>query len=288
MADIAFIGLGNMGLVLAKTAAKAGFDTVVWNRTADKAKPLQELGLIVAAGPKEAILTSPVIVVCVYDYEAADEILRQVGCAEALEGRVLVQLTTATPRTAKATHDWALQQGIFYLDGEIIAYPSDIGSDAARILVSGDEKALVTAAPLLRAFAPEIEYLGSDPSKASALNLATLSASLGRIIGTLNGAAICEAANIPLDQFYKNITKDADQDSDALIKSLKKIASGDLETAEATVEVWAGTSDYMTEFAVEAGYSPEISEFMRKLFDKAIKKGFGNHDVGALINILRS
>lgn len=287
MADISFIGLGNMGLALAKAAATAGMDIVVWNRTPDKARPLQDLGVIFAADPAEAILASPVIVVCVYNYDAAHEVLTQEDCASALEGRVLVHLTTATPRTARAMYDWARRRGISYLDGEIIAYPSDIGSDAARILVAGDEKALETSAPTLRAFAPEIEYLGTDPTAASVLNLAILSATLGRTIGTLNAAAICEAANIPLETFYKNIARDAEQDSDALVESLRKIANGGLETAEASVEVWAGISDSMTEFTRDTGYSPEISEFMCGLLDKAIKNGFGNYDVGALVNILR-
>lgn len=287
MADATFIGLGNMGLALATTAAKAGIRTVAWNRTPDKAAPLRELGAVVSADPKDAISASPVVVVCLYDYDAANEVLMQEDCTAALNGRALVQLTTASPRVAKATHDWAQQNNIAYLDGELIAYPSDIGGDTARILVAGDEKGLEAANSVLRALAPEIDYLGADPARASALSLAINSASLGRIIGSINGAAICEAANIPLEKFYKNLASDALQENDALVESLQKIEAGRLEEAEATVEVWAELPDYMAQFAQDTGYSPDVPEFMRKLFDEAIEKGLKDCDIGALINVLR-
>ncbi|MEM6578867.1 MAG: NAD(P)-binding domain-containing protein, partial [Pseudomonadota bacterium] len=105
MADVTFIGLGNMGSALARTAARAGLNTVVWNRTAEKSIAIKGANVTVAASARDAILASPVIVVCVYDYDAADEILRQEACANALQGRVLVQLTTATPRDATATYE---------------------------------------------------------------------------------------------------------------------------------------------------------------------------------------
>ncbi|MEM9498818.1 MAG: NAD(P)-binding domain-containing protein [Pseudomonadota bacterium] len=287
MADVSFVGLGNMGLALARTAALADLDVVVWNRTAAKADPLRPLGVLCAATAAEAVAASPVTVVCVYDYEAANAILMHEDCIAALTGRVLVQLTTATPRAARAMHDWAQQSHIAYLDGELIAYPSDIGGDDARIIVAGDETALRTASPVLDRLAPEIEYLGADPSRAAALNLAICSASLGRIIGTLNAAAICEAAHIPLERFAKTMDQDAQQESRALAESLKKIESGNLDTAEASIEVWAALPQAMTEFAQDTGYSPDVSEFMRQLFDRAVRQGLGEHDVGALIKVLR-
>ena len=43
MGDISFIGLGDMGFAIANTAMRAGFDTVVWNRTKERAAPLIEI-----------------------------------------------------------------------------------------------------------------------------------------------------------------------------------------------------------------------------------------------------
>ena len=51
---IGFIGLGNMGLALAMNLLKAGFGLRVFNRTAEKARPLLERGATLARSPAEA------------------------------------------------------------------------------------------------------------------------------------------------------------------------------------------------------------------------------------------
>ena len=69
MAEVSFIGLGDMGFALANTAAKSGREIVVWNRTKDKALPLVDGNVTVASTPAEAISASPMTVVCVSDYK---------------------------------------------------------------------------------------------------------------------------------------------------------------------------------------------------------------------------
>jgi pyrroline-5-carboxylate reductase len=51
---IGFIGLGGMGLAMATNVLKAGFGLRVYNRTAEKARPLLEQGATLARSPTEA------------------------------------------------------------------------------------------------------------------------------------------------------------------------------------------------------------------------------------------
>ena len=53
MADIGFVGLGIMGHAMAGNLVRAGFDTVVWNRTPSKASDLVEMGAALAPTPVE-------------------------------------------------------------------------------------------------------------------------------------------------------------------------------------------------------------------------------------------
>ena len=48
---IGFIGLGNMGLAIATNLLKAGFGMRVYNRSAEKARPLLEQGASLGAQP---------------------------------------------------------------------------------------------------------------------------------------------------------------------------------------------------------------------------------------------
>ena len=51
---VGFIGLGGMGLAMATSLLKAGFALRVYNRTAEKARPLLEQGAGLARSPAEA------------------------------------------------------------------------------------------------------------------------------------------------------------------------------------------------------------------------------------------
>ena len=73
MSDITVIGLGAMGLALARTLLEAGRNVTVWNRSPEKIQPLMALG---ARGPSnfgEALAASPQIIVCLSDYDTTTE-----------------------------------------------------------------------------------------------------------------------------------------------------------------------------------------------------------------------
>ncbi|MER5644443.1 NAD(P)-binding domain-containing protein [Streptosporangium sp. NPDC002524] len=69
------IGLGAMGKALAGAFLDNGHPTTVWNRTAGKGRELAGRGATEAATAAEAIAASPVVVVCVLDYDAVREVL---------------------------------------------------------------------------------------------------------------------------------------------------------------------------------------------------------------------
>ena len=128
MSDVTVIGLGAMGSALAATLIEKGHAVTVWNRTAAKAAPLVAAGAVQAATPRDAVAASQITIVCVGNYADTREVLDTT--ADALAGKVLVQLTTGTGTQAEELGGWAQTAGVDYLDGVILAYPSQIGSAA--------------------------------------------------------------------------------------------------------------------------------------------------------------
>ena len=55
MQRIGFLGLGKMGAVMAPRFLDAGFPLTVWNRSAEKTKPLAQAGATVATTAAAAI-----------------------------------------------------------------------------------------------------------------------------------------------------------------------------------------------------------------------------------------
>src|SRR5690242_1180560 len=114
MSEVSVIGLGEMGTALARVLLQKGHHVTIWNRTSAKAEPLVQEGAILASNAASAISVSPVVIICVANYETAYSILETKEATPALAGRVLVQLSTGTPRQARDSEIWAKERGAAY------------------------------------------------------------------------------------------------------------------------------------------------------------------------------
>jgi len=72
---IGFIGLGIMGLPMAKRLLDAGHRVTVYNRTASKAAPLVALGAAQAATPRDAAKGNEIVISIVTDSPDVEEVL---------------------------------------------------------------------------------------------------------------------------------------------------------------------------------------------------------------------
>jgi 3-hydroxyisobutyrate dehydrogenase-like beta-hydroxyacid dehydrogenase len=194
MSEVTVIGLGPMGQALTRALVVSGQRVTVWNRTAAKADQLVRDGAILAPSAAAAIAASAVTVVCVHDYTVAQQMLDD--AAEPLAGRVLIQLSTGTPQDARDSELWAHAQGADYLDGAILATPTQVGRPDTPLFLSGSETALARADAALNAIAGTRIYLGDAVGHAAAWDLATLSCLFGALLGFVHGARICETEGL--------------------------------------------------------------------------------------------
>ena len=79
MSEVTVIGLGHMGSALARAFVASGRPVTVWNRSPEKAAQLVHQGAGLAPDAAAAVAASPVVILCVSSYAAAQQILRQSG-----------------------------------------------------------------------------------------------------------------------------------------------------------------------------------------------------------------
>ena len=72
---IGFIGLGIMGLPMAKNLIKSNFNLIVYNRTQSKTKELDELGARIAKNPQEVAENSKCIITMLTDSPDVEQII---------------------------------------------------------------------------------------------------------------------------------------------------------------------------------------------------------------------
>ncbi len=288
MSEISVIGLGAMGSALARALIRRGHSVTVWNRTAEKASALVDDGAVLSPSVATAVTASPVVVTCVSNYDVTRTLLGNDEATTGLEGRVLVQLSTGRPQEARDSEDWARQRDIQYLDGAILAFPNQIGTPDATILVSGAESAFQTSEPFLKILAENLSYLGEKVGSASALDFALLSFFFGGILGSLHGVRICEAEGLPVDE-YGSLLADISPLLGGDVKHLaESIHAVNYENHEARLKTWAAGLERIEGHAREAQIDSGFPSFASALCQKGISAGYDMEGVAALIKVLRA
>jgi 3-hydroxyisobutyrate dehydrogenase-like beta-hydroxyacid dehydrogenase len=287
---IAVIGTGRMGSALVRAFLRQGYSADVWNRTKSKAEPLAALGARVAPTVRDAVSAAEVVVVNVNDYKTSDRLLRPDDVAKELRGKLLVQLTTGTPRQAREMAAWAGQHGIQYLDGAIMATPNFIGEPACTILYSGPGDPFEKYKPAFLALGGNAVYVGSDVGHASALDGAVLVSMYGTLFGVLQGVSISEAEKLPLDAYMNYVKAFAPVVDGGVLDFVKRIRDGRFaadETTLATIDIHHGGVQHLLELCKEHGIHSGVPDAFDQILQAAVKAGHGPDDFAALIKVLR-
>lgn len=285
--DVTVIGLGAMGSALARVLLEKGYRVTVWNRTGAKAQPLLDKGAILAPSPAAAVKASPLVLVCVQDYQVSQGILETEGAAAALTGKILVQMNTGTPRDARDAEAWAHRHGAGYLDAAIMATPSQMGRPETPLFVSGAKTALQQSEPALRALAGNIIYTGGPISHATAWDLGVLSYAFGGLLGFFHGARIFESEGLPVGDLGATIARISPFFGEMAESMGQVIQAGNYENPQASVKTCTVAFELFIRHAREAGISAEFPLFALDLCQRAMAAGYGEEEFAAIAKVLR-
>jgi 3-hydroxyisobutyrate dehydrogenase-like beta-hydroxyacid dehydrogenase len=288
MNEATVIGLGKMGVTLARLLLRAGYRVTVWNRTPEKAAALVREGARLAPSAADAVQACPILVLCVHDYTAAREILEASPVAAALPRRTVVNLSTGSPKDARALEQWIHARGGRYLDGAIQAAPAQMGQPDTMILLSGEPAAFAAAEPALKVFAGNLNYLGEQIGAASAMDLATLSYVYGASIGFFHGARIAEVEGFRVDDYGAIVAKIAPAFGEFLKYEGSVIQSGDFTATESPLSISVEATARLAETARESGINDDLPSFVASFFRRAVAAGYQSEEAAAIIKVLRA
>ena len=145
---IGWIGTGVMGSSMCGHLVAAGYRASVYNRSADKAKPLVEKGAKLLDSPKAVAEASDVVFTIVgYPKDVREVTLGENGTlAGARAGAILVDMTTSEPALAVEIDQAARAKGVHSVDAPVSG--GDVGAREARLsIMVGGDKAGVRCAP---------------------------------------------------------------------------------------------------------------------------------------------
>jgi 3-hydroxyisobutyrate dehydrogenase len=154
------IGLGAMGLGMARNLAKAGFLKAVYNRTAAKTA---EFTVAVFATPEALAAEVDVVLLCV----SADQDVLSVIEAIVLTlkaGSIVVDMSTVSSETAQKAAAILAKKQVDYLDAPVSGGVEGAKNGTLAMMVGGEERALEKVRPVLEAMAARIIYMGATGS----------------------------------------------------------------------------------------------------------------------------
>ena len=160
MMKTGMIGLGAMGLGMARNLAKAGFLTAVYNRTAAKTA---EFKVAVFDSPEALAADVDLVLICV----SADQDVLSVVEAIALtvkSGTIVVDMSTVSSETAQKATAILAEKQVAFLDAPVSGGVEGAKNGKLAMMVGGDLEALEKARPVLEALAARIIYMGATGS----------------------------------------------------------------------------------------------------------------------------
>ena len=161
---IGFVGLGIMGMPMARNLMKAGYELVVFNRSPARAEELAREGAGVAGNLAEVAEESGVVITMLPGPpEVGAVVAGQGGLLEgAREGTLVVDMSTSSPVLARQLAHAARERGVGVLDAPVSG--GDVGAieGTLSIMVGGDEGDFERAKPLFEAMGNTVVHVGGS------------------------------------------------------------------------------------------------------------------------------
>jgi 2-hydroxy-3-oxopropionate reductase len=159
---VGFIGLGIMGMPMARNLMEAGYELTVHNRSPEKAEELGKEGAAVAATPREVAENSDVVITMLPDSPQVREVVAgEEGVLEGIsEGALLIDMSTISPVVTEELAEALQEKGASMLDAPVSG--GDVGAieGTLSIMVGGEQADFQRAKPLFEAMGKTITHVG--------------------------------------------------------------------------------------------------------------------------------
>ena len=280
---VTVIGLGEMGSAIAKALLDRGHSTTVWNRTASKAEPLAAAGAEVAHTAADAVAASPLVIVCLLDSGAVDAVVGTLDAA--VEGKVIVNVTSGSPAQARSNAEWARTRGATYVDGGIMGDPSLVGGPNFLLSFSGDRDGFDAHHEVWEDLGT-LTYYGEDAGLAAVEFLAQVAVGYEFLLGLLHTFALVKAEGADVEGFADRVAGSVGGYVPLVQAFGTAVASGEYGPDLGSLTVQAALMDDLISHRESLGVDTLRMREVKRLMDRRIADGHGDEGFSSLFELL--
>lgn len=149
---IAVLGIGMMGMPIARRLHLAGHKVHIWNRTSAKTAPLQALGCQAHNTPANTAITADIVISLLENGPVVEHVLFNMGTAKAMrKGSLFIDMASIQPKEARDHAARLDELGIAYLDAPVSGGTVGAETGELSILVGGQPSDFARAHPIFDA-----------------------------------------------------------------------------------------------------------------------------------------
>ena len=205
---VGFIGLGRMGSAMARRLIDGKHDVGVYNRSADKLKPLTDAGAKALDSIKAAATYGDAVFTMLADDAALEQVLfGHDGVFEGLpRGALHIAASTIAVATADRIAAWHADRGLRFLSAPVFGRPEAAAAAKLFVVAAGTQSDYTAASALFPAISQKVFYIGEKPSSANLVKLCGNFTILAAIEAFAEAMTLAQKGGVPKKQFLEVMT----------------------------------------------------------------------------------
>jgi len=282
---IGFAGLGIMGQGMARNLLKKGFATTVWNRTRERCEPLAKEGAKVAGTPWELAEHSDVVVACVADPPAVEELVfGEHGILGAAHpGFRYVECSTVSPTLNRRVQAALRERGADSLEAPVTGSKKGANEGTLLLMTGGDRAVHDELMPVMMAMGSRAIYCG-EMGQGSTMKLIGNSLISFMLEGLCEGIVVGRKAGLSLETIVEVVQASGYSSPYYAFKGTQ-IRERDFSTHFALELLHKDQTLMLEEANVQRAPMPGLAA-IREVFQAGRAQGVGAEDIAAVIKVL--
>jgi len=285
---VGFIGIGNMGLPMARRLIDRGYGLTVFDIREEAVHPLVTRGARAANSPAEVASEVHTVLVSLPTPDIVREVaLGPFGIVKGATVRTYVDLSTTGPQVAQLVANGLGEKRISALDAPVSGGVSGAEKGTLTVMVSGATSVFEELKPVLGVIGKNVIYVGERPGLAQTMKLVNNMLNATALAASSEAFVLGMKAGLDPEVMLKVINESTGRNSATEDKFPRSILPRSFD--------WGFTTNFMykdlklcLEHAETLGVPMWVGNAVRQLWAYAVSQGGGPRDFTTIIQYIES
>lgn len=279
---IGFVGAGLMGHGMAANLLKAGHEvTVVAHRNPAPIEDLVQRGARKAADLGELAKQSEIIVVCVTNSKAVQEVVESLK-PHLSAGQIILDMGTSDPAVNRRLAAELANQGVGFAEAPVAGGPEQAAAAELGALVGADPETLERIRPVLECVCATVSHVGPVGSGQTAKLISNYLV-LGMVTLVADAFNVARKSGVDREKLYAAMLRGSGN-SGVLRKIVEPALHDDYDGYPFSLTNAQKDMSYYMAVAREGGFRSRLADEIMAVYDNAVANGDGNARISRLID----